>query len=157
MCSVDGCDRTVHCKKLCATHYNYSRQGLELKPLRPQKSPVYDWTAEKVLAESVEDGDCRLFRPERKAPYGRLLMGETTTSAHRLVFEHFYGPVEPDAQIHHICGKTKCVNPTHLQRTSQAANVGEMLARRDYEAKIAHLEAKVAALEAQLEKEWELV
>jgi uncharacterized protein YceH (UPF0502 family) len=32
--------------------------------------------------------------------------------------------------------------------------MGEMLARRDYEARIAHLEKKVAALEAQLEKEW---
>jgi hypothetical protein len=154
MCSVEGCERPLHCKGYCLTHYQYSTVGRELKPLKT-KTPKIEggWTAEKILAQAIEHGDCRLFKPERNYRTNLSYQGKSV-SPYRIVFEHFYGELEAGAQIHHKCANNKCVNPTHLQRTSHAENTGEMLARRDYEARIAHLESKVAALEAQLEKEW---
>lgn len=157
ICKFEGCGKAHYGHGLCVGHCKQLREGKELKPLRKVGKHVGGWTAAKILAEAIPHGDCLLFRPYCARNYVVITVNGKSTTAHRLVFAELSGGLEPGAQVHHKCATTKCVNPEHLERVSHAENVGEMLARRDYEAKIANLEAKVAALEAQLEKEWELV
>jgi hypothetical protein len=68
-------------------------------------------------------------------PDGRRMLG-----AHRYVYASLVGHLAPGEHVHHRCGVRSCVHPAHLQRATARANVGEMLARRGYEARIRHLE-----------------
>ena len=126
------------------------RNGKPLVPIVPSRKNV---TAQSILAEATKSGECLLWHPEHKADYGKVMYQGSQTLVHRVVFQHFYD-LEDGFQVHHKCANTRCVNPEHLQRTSHAENTGEMLARKDYEAEITFLKEKVAALEAQLEREW---
>lgn len=35
--------------------------------------------------------------------------------AHRWAYEWFVGPIEKGFEVHHVCGATDCVNPSHLE------------------------------------------
>jgi hypothetical protein len=39
----------------------------------------------------------------------------TTTTAHRAVWEFFFGPLESEIHLHHRCPSRTCCNPLHLQ------------------------------------------
>lgn len=43
--------------------------------------------------------------------------------AHRVSYEHFVGPLESGKVIHHVCEKTLCVNPEHLEQVTQRENL----------------------------------
>jgi len=48
--------------------------------------------------------------------------------------------------VHHVCGNSLCVEPSHLQVVTPAANTAEMLERTHYKARIASLEQALAAV-----------
>lgn len=64
-------------------------------------------------------------------PYGRLVVGSRsdgtrrTTSAHRLSFETFKGPIPNDMEICHSCDMPSCVNPDHLFLGTRQDNVDD--------------------------------
>lgn len=62
--------------------------------------------------------------------YGAFSLGESVLS-HRTSYE-FFNQVDlaDDLQIHHECGNTLCVNPTHLIALTQAEHTKETAARR---------------------------
>lgn len=81
---------------------------------------------------SVEDfGDgCWLWTGHiDQGGYGRLKDNNTSRLAHRLVYEHFVGPIPDDALICHTCDVRNCVNPDHLYAGSYATNAQDMHAR----------------------------
>jgi hypothetical protein len=43
--------------------------------------------------------------------------------AHRLSFSHFIGPIPDGYVIDHLCGVRRCVNPDHLEATTDATNL----------------------------------
>lgn len=42
--------------------------------------------------------------------------------AHRFVYEANYGPIPEGMTIHHVCGTTSCVRPSHLEPLSDEEN-----------------------------------
>lgn len=46
------------------------------------------------------------------------------TSAHRVAYEMFVGPITDGLHVHHECGLTFCVNPDHLRLATHTENVG---------------------------------
>lgn len=150
-CSFEGCEKKKDSHGLCAGHALQKRRGLELKPLIFKYRG--EWTLDVLLENTKKVGDCL----ERQKSYSVIRFGDKMVGAHRLAYMLATGENIDGRSIHHICANNKCINPEHLQPASRAENTLEMMSRRDYEAEIAQLKEKVAALEAQLEREWELV
>lgn len=66
---------------------------------------------------------------------------------HRIALEAKHGQPLGPQPAHHTCAVTQCANPDHLVPVTQAENTAEMLARRAYDARIAELEAALAAID----------
>ena len=49
--------------------------------------------------------------------------GRSSALAHRVSYAIFKGPIGRDKVIDHKCNNTLCVNPDHLQATSQSNNI----------------------------------
>lgn len=150
VCSGPQCKRTVAIptKGLCWAHYQQQYQGEELRVLKCDQS-----LEELLLAKRrIVDTGCWEWTAGTQHGYGQLnrKRHEGEHLVHRLAFRTWVGEIPVGEQIHHKCSNRLCFNPDHLERATQRANVGEMLARRSYEARIRALEGRVAELERQL-------
>lgn len=45
------------------------------------------------------------------------------TSAHRVAYEHFVGPIPAGMDLDHGCRLTVCVNPEHLEPVTRSVNL----------------------------------
>jgi hypothetical protein len=77
--------------------------------------------------------------------------GDRNTVAARVSWIVYRGPLATGEVIHHKCANTTCVNPDHLQPTSNRENMAEMMQRHHYLARIAELEAELASLKEPVE------
>jgi len=85
-----------------------------------------------------------------KGRYGKFTIGGRNDYVHRIAYEMWVGPLEPGAVVHHKCGNSRCVRPSHLQAISQANNLAEMFERQNYQRAIRRLEAEIARLNKEL-------
>ncbi len=70
--------------------------------------------------------------------------------AHRVSYGLHVGGIPDGMFVHHKCANRRCVNPDHLELTTARQNMGEMMERNYYLARIEELEAEVAALKKRL-------
>ena len=61
-------------------------------------------------------------------------------------------PIPEGMTIHHKCANTLCVNPDHLQLSTNAENILEMNARNSYIRHIACLEKRIKELEKKIKE-----
>lgn len=54
--------------------------------------------------------------------YGKKQFHGRTLLAHRWVWEQFFGPIPEGLVINHLCSNRACVNPHHLELTTQSGN-----------------------------------
>jgi hypothetical protein len=54
--------------------------------------------------------------------YGAKQSGGRTLLAHRWVFSIFNGWIPKEAVLNHLCSNRRCVNPKHIEVTTQAGN-----------------------------------
>lgn len=54
--------------------------------------------------------------------YSRTYRHGKTVYAHRLAFETWVGPIPDGTVIDHLCERRNCINPAHLQATSEKGN-----------------------------------
>lgn len=158
-CIFDGCDKKVHSRNMCSTHVWKARQSGSIDEYPPMRLKETVWTVEKLLEECETSGDCKVSPRHPSQRYPKVYHRGRPRLAHRLMYELYNEEkIEPFKEtgivIHHTCSNRRCINPEHLQRAMAAENTLEMLSRKDYEAEIARLQLKVAALELQLDKEW---
>ena len=129
------------------------------RPPRDTRSPlrraIEDVDAPAVLAEvrlkvEVDPAtECWVWQGLLKDGYAIAQWGKSPTrmvSIHRAVLEASIGAPLGVRHAHHVCANKRCVNPEHLQPVTHCDNSAEMLARRSYVARIAELEAALAAI-----------
>lgn len=147
-CQGPDCDKPPHAKGLCQGHWKQDRKGLELSPLR-DRSTYGMTTIERLRHYTAEagSGGCREWTGNsfcRGYPYlGERFMG--TKFPHRMVYMLALGEEIPShVPVHHKCGNTRCVEPSHLQAVTTIENTAEMMERNHYLGRIAALESALA-------------
>lgn len=106
----------------------------------------YDEAMRSLMARTVMlDTGCRVMRGKPTAQYPTVFWTKTSKrAAHRLVlWAKTKGSID-GWHAHHTCSNPSCVEPDHLVPATAAENVGEMLARRTYEAEIDALREALA-------------
>jgi hypothetical protein len=112
--------------------------------------PREKWLSEIVAEHDVEGMRAWLASRIAEGPNGchlwqrRIHNGyamKTGQLMHRIVFSVLVGPIPDGDHVHHVCGRRSCVNPDHLTLSTHRENIGEMLARRAYEARLSNLES----------------
>ena len=64
-----------------------------------------------------EDG-CRIWdRTKNPKGYGQIRVGDKTMQAHRVAYMLVHGSAGP--KLHHTCETPACINPEHLEETTQ--------------------------------------
>ena len=150
ICSFEGCGRKMNARGLCQTHYGQKIRSGEIIPRTPH-SKLTDEERVMMYVEKAAAG-CWLWTScKTNNGYGRASVRGSKPLAHRFSYETFIGPVPDGMTVHHKCSVTSCVNPEHLELATSMENNIEMFARKGYEARIAELEAEVAALKAKYE------
>lgn len=121
VCDVDGCDRRHEYRGLCHAHAERRRRGVPLGGPFPE-TPL-DRMAEKIHVE----GDCWMWTgaTDGGGRYGSIYNSATkkVERAHRRAYELLVGPVEDGLVIDHLCRRTLCVNPDHLDQVTQRENI----------------------------------
>ena len=84
-----------------------------------------DKDAQKILSNIVVRDGCWLWtRGCGRGGYGQVSISGRTRRAHRVSYELVYGMVlTPDQLLHHTCRNTSCINPNHLEITSQTTHI----------------------------------
>ncbi len=63
--------------------------------------------------------------------------GRNNVLAHRVLYEHYVGPIPDGLDLDHLCRVPSCVNPDHMEPVTRAENV-----RRGNSAKLTLKEAR---------------
>lgn len=93
----------------------------------------------RVLAKirKLENGCWQWLGTKHNHGYGVVRERYAWRLIHRVVYEHFKGPIPEGLTIDHLCRNRLCVNPEHLEAVSNKENIlrGEAFsakyARRD--------------------------
>jgi len=63
--------------------------------------------------------------------YSKAKMRNRTFLVHRYVYEHFFGDLDPDLTIDHLCDRHRnCVNPAHFEQVPLSENSRRAARRR---------------------------
>ena len=61
-------------------------------------------------------------RKPMKIGYSQINIQGHLCYVHRLVYEHFRGPIDPNLELDHLCRNPICANPDHLEPVTHAEN-----------------------------------
>lgn len=150
-CSIEDCDKTLHAKDLCATHYNrrwkenrsrsvcsvrgcsalavgrgmcskHYQRLINNRPLLLDVS-VDERFFRKVI---VEASGCLIWQGLKFSNgYGRFDHSKSNNNpgAHRWAYVRFRGPIPVGFVLDHLCRVKECVNPWHLEIVTPKENV----------------------------------
>jgi hypothetical protein len=89
-------------------------------------------TFERFMARVRVDYDsgCWLWTASLSAGYAQFHTGDRFSPAgnrvaskgHRLMYEHFIGPIPPELEMDHLCENKPCVNPLHVEPVTSREN-----------------------------------
>lgn len=134
-CSVDNCDRAVHCRGWCKRHYEiWRRHGDANHQTRAfhGRGRNGESVSDRLLRKSrLTESGCREWTGWRDdGGYGRVAVGRTMRPAHVVAWEQYTGRKVPDGMVvRHHCDNPPCIEPSHLIIGSQAQNVADMFER----------------------------
>lgn len=85
---------------------------------------------ERFLAKVDQSGDCWEWTAGRSGEgYGRFWLDGRVTSAQRVAYELWVGPIPAGLEVDHTCHNPGCVRPAHLEAVTHGVNLSR---RRDH-------------------------
>lgn len=69
------------------------------------------------------DGCCRWTGTLDIGGYGQVGWHGRVWAVHRLLYQHFIGPVPPGLTLDHLCRNRACCNPWHLEPVTNHQNI----------------------------------
>ena len=78
----------------------------------------------KILDNLIKNGDCLEYKlSNNKDGYGRVKVAGKMCVAHKLVYQHFNGPVQKGCCVCHTCDNPPCCNINHLFTATHQENM----------------------------------
>jgi HNH endonuclease len=77
----------------------------------------------------IDDGCWLWFGPKHRQGYGHIKIKGKMHTAHRLMFQYFYGVDPGEYKVCHTCDTPACVRPNHLFLGTQLDNVRDCIAK----------------------------
>jgi hypothetical protein len=133
------------CSYECGARYRISRKPLDPNSLA--QIVAYrdvDGMRKWLTARTERVSGCWVWQGF-KTPSGYAQAGQNR-AVHRVVYQVIHGHIPTGDHIHHKCANRACVNPDHLELTTVRQNVGEMLSRQAYIARLSEADEIYAAL-----------
>lgn len=112
----------------------YRRQKRQRKPLPEghhyHRSQWFGCAEKSLLNRAAKRGDCWDFAPAKATiDYCDIKVSGRQTSAHRLSYELFCGPIPQGMFVCHTCDFPRCINPAHLFLGTAADNMADKVAK----------------------------
>lgn len=77
-----------------------------------------------ILARcEVNDDGCWLWLGQKQGGYGRTSYRGRLWMVHRITYTEIRGEIPSGMQIDHLCMRTSCCNPDHLEVVTQSQNI----------------------------------
>jgi hypothetical protein len=146
ICAVENCEKPVHAKGWCTTHYSRWRKyddPIELKQVQRHGLTLMErW--EGNVAKS--DG-CWLWVGQRDPNgYGRMMVAAKPELAHRLSWKLLRGDITSKQHVLHRCDNPPCVRPEHLFLGDQVSNNADKMAKKRHRFGVSRGEAHGGAI-----------
>lgn len=96
------------------------------------KGPKRRSMVARIEEKLVPEGDCLVYQGGRDTfDYGLIWDNDSRTKkrAHRVIFEHYNGPLPDGHVVRHTCDNPPCCNHEHLISGTQQENIQDMVER----------------------------
>lgn len=103
--------------------HNLSPNGKKTRGKRPDR---WQSVRERLEAKHVKNAitGCWEYTGYRQPRgYGSIQVQGKAVLAHRASYEEYVGPIPEGMVIDHLCRNTSCINPEHLEPTTQRENL----------------------------------
>lgn len=130
VCSLDGCESSVHARGWCNKHYRRWFNGADMHKETFRTGETREERFSSFVEITTTD-ECIEWptRSREKRGYGWFTFQRKSQRAHRASCEIHKGPIPSGMVIRHKCDNPPCVNPAHLETGTQAANIGDAVRR----------------------------
>lgn len=131
-CSIEGCEKPAIARGWCATDYDrMRRKGFIVPATLPTVEERFWAKVDKdgpIPEYAPHLGNCWIWTAATVKEYGSFV-GEHAPGergdcrAHRWIYIHVNGPIDPKDDVDHLCRVKGCVRPSHLEAVSHRENM----------------------------------
>lgn len=136
-CTFPGCDDPYDAAGLCKRHYGRAwlhdgdpLGGTRINSLAERlwrrtktgPTPPHFYNHDTDAYDATAPCPCRDWTSTLSRGYGVVSDGNVTKQVHRVTYEQVYGPIPEGLDLDHLCRRTVCCEPRHLEAVTTAEN-----------------------------------